>query len=282
MEQTKKKRYHILDSIRGITLISMIAFHTVWDLVYIFDVDWAWFETPIAYIWQQSICWVFIALSGFCWSLGGRKLRRGLIVLAAGFLVSLVTEVFMPDQRVRFGVLTLLGSSMLLMIPLDRLLRERKKSSDDSCASKECPVEGSIIGGSVLKLPASAGLGASLLAFCLTRNVNDGNLGFESLNLAELHEALYKMGDAGNFLGFAESGFYSADYFSLIPWFFLFLAGYFGYYLAVQKGAMEKAAALKPLPKMFGWVDYIGRHSLIIYMLHQPVIYGVLYLAFGL
>lgn len=184
MEQTKKKRYHILDSIRGITLISMIGFHTVWDLVYIFDVNWAWYETPIAYIWQQSICWVFIALSGFCWSLGRRKLRRGLTVLTAGFLVSLVTEVFMPDQIIRFGVLTLLGCSMLLMIPLDRLFIKKEKVS------------------------GAAGLAVSLLAFCITRNVNDGSLGFESLELAKLPQALYQMGDVGNFLGFTEPRFY--------------------------------------------------------------------------
>ena len=258
-----KKRYHILDTIRGITLLSMIAFHTVWDLVYIFDVDWSWFESSIAYIWQQSICWAFIALSGFCWSLGRRKLRRGLTVLLAGFLVSLATEIFMPDQIVRFGVLTLLGCSMLLMIPLDRLLVLAK----DGIAKENG-----------LKVSAAAGLIVSLLAFCVTRNVNDGSLGFESLELAKLPRALYQMGDVGNFLGFAEPKFYSSDYFSLIPWFFLFLAGYFGYYLALLKGALEKAAALKPLPKIFGWVDDIGKHSLIIYMLHQPVIYGVLYL----
>jgi uncharacterized membrane protein len=102
------------------------------------------------------------------------------------------------------------------------------------------------------------------------------------MKLVKLPRALYQMGDVGNFLGFTEPRFYSADYFSLIPWFFLFLAGYFGYHWAMQKGALEKAAALKPLPKLFGWVDFMGKHSLIIYMLHQPVIYGVLYLIFEL
>ena len=164
----------------------------------------------------------------------------------------------MLDQIIRFGVLTLLGCSMLLMVPLDRLFIKKEKVS------------------------AAAGLAVSLLAFCITRNVNDGSLGFESLDLVKLPRALYQMGDVGNFLGFTEPRFYSADYFSLIPWFFLFWAGYFGYHLVIQKGAMEKAAALKPLPKLFGWVDFIGKHSLIIYMLHQPVIYGVLYLIFEL
>jgi uncharacterized membrane protein len=209
-------------------------------------------------------------------------LRRGLTVLAAGFLVSLVTEVFMPDQIIRFGVLTLLGCSMLLMIPLDRLLLEKEKTSEDSQVSKGCPAKDSITGGNGFKLPAATGLAVSLVVFCITRNINDGSLGFESLNLVKLPRALYQMGDVGNFLGFTEPRFYSADYFSLIPWFFLFMAGYFGYHWAMKSGALEKAAALKPLPKLFGWVDFMGKHSLIIYMLHQPVIYGVLYLIFEL
>ena len=78
------------------------------------------------------------------------------------------------------------------------------------------------------------------------------------------------MGDLFTFLGFMEVGFYSADYFSLIPWFFLFIAGYFGYRLVEEKGLLEKIGEWKPLPRVFG---YIGRQSLIIYMLHQPVIY---------
>ena len=56
-------------------------------------------------------------LSGYCWSLGRRHLRRGLTVFAAGALVSAVTLIAMPENAVRFGVLTLLGSASLLLIP---------------------------------------------------------------------------------------------------------------------------------------------------------------------
>ena len=64
MEKQKKSRVEWLDSIRGITLISMILYHAVWDIVYIAKVDWDWFKSDGAYIWQQSICWTFILLSG--------------------------------------------------------------------------------------------------------------------------------------------------------------------------------------------------------------------------
>ena len=49
-----------LDSLRGLTLFSMIAYHLCWDLVYLRGLPWAWYNGFWAYIWQQSIC------SSFC------------------------------------------------------------------------------------------------------------------------------------------------------------------------------------------------------------------------
>ena len=76
------------------------------------------------------------------------------------------------------------------------------------------------------------------------------------------------------FIGFTEKSFYSADYFSLFPWLFLYLTGYFGYEVAKQKGALEKLAELKSWGK---FLNLVGKKSLIIYMLHQPVVYGILF-----
>ena len=72
------------------------------------------------------------------------------------------------------------------------------------------------------------------------------------------------------YLGFPGPGFYSTDYFSLIPWLFLFWAGFY-LYKVVGRPRMEplRRSICPPL----GW---IGRHSLVIYMLHQPVLYGLL------
>ena len=109
------KRYRVLDEIRGVTICSMILYHTVWDLVYIFERKWNWFYSDLAYLWQQSICWCFIFLSGFCFSLGKKKIKRGLFILAAGILVTIVTCLITPSQRIFFGVLILLGASMVIM-----------------------------------------------------------------------------------------------------------------------------------------------------------------------
>ena len=95
-----RRRIASLDALRGLTLVSMIAYHACWDLVYLFHADWDWYRGTGAYIWQQSICWVFILLSGFCVPLGHRTLKRGAQVFAAGALVTVVTLVFMPEDRV--------------------------------------------------------------------------------------------------------------------------------------------------------------------------------------
>jgi len=247
-----RQRYHILDEIRGITLCSMILYHAVWDLVYMFGNDWAWYQSDFAYIWQQSICWTFILLSGFCFSIGKRRVRRGLIVFAAGVLVSLVTEIFMPANRIRFGVLTLLGSCMLIFV-LINWMRDK---------------------GGNLKSSPMPGMVLSFIAFILSKRINDGYLGFADVRIFKLPKGLYRLGDFGNFLGFTENTFYSTDYFSLFPWFFLFLTGVCLYKWFLQRNWIER---LSQLPSLGKWWRPIGRHSLIIYMVHQPIIYGVLY-----
>lgn len=68
-----------LDSLRGLTLFSMIAYHLCWDLVYLRGLPWAWYNGFWAYIWQQSICCTFILLSGYCCQASRHPIRRGAI-----------------------------------------------------------------------------------------------------------------------------------------------------------------------------------------------------------
>ena len=112
----------------------------------------------------------------------------------------------------------------------------------------------------------------SAVLFALTRNVSAGYLGFGSLRLW-LPQTLYANYVTAYF-GFYPWWFYSTDYFALLPWLFLFWAGYF-LYGVVGRQRMEplRRSVCPPL----GW---LGRHSLLLYLLHQPVIYGVLLVVF--
>ena len=114
MEPQTAARYRLLDELRGLDLISMMLYHGMWDVVFLFGVAQKWYTGRPGFVWQQSICWVFILLSGFCLPLGHHPFRRGAVVFGAGALVTAVTLLFLPEDVVWFGVLTLLGSSMLL------------------------------------------------------------------------------------------------------------------------------------------------------------------------
>ncbi len=243
----ESKRYAILDSFRGLILISMIAYHTVWDMVYIFGENWGWYKSDLAYVWQQSICCSFILLSGFCWSLSRVKWKRGMTVFMAGVVISVVTTLVMPDNRILFGVLTLLGSCMLLMIPLECVLKHVR------------PAIGLII---------------SLVLFFFTRHINDGYWGFGDWELVKLPSAWYSS-PFMTYLGFPEDTFFSADYFSLIPWSFLFIAGYFLYRVFVERKLLEHLNIGRNKV-----LEQLGKHSLVVYMLHQPLVYGVLTLMY--
>ena len=109
-----KQRLPFIDLIRGITIIEMISYHFLWDLVYLYNADIPWYKSHGAYIWQQSICWTFILLAGFSWHLGKKHMKRGLWAFGGGVVVSLVTAIVLPNDRVRYGVLTLIGSCILI------------------------------------------------------------------------------------------------------------------------------------------------------------------------
>lgn len=238
-----KQRYALLDSLRGLALINMIIYHGAWNMVYIYGFEWDWYRGREAYLWQQSICWTFILLSGFCWSMGKSHLKNGVLVFGGGLLVTAVTLLVMPSNRVISGVLTCIGSCILLLIPLERFLR---------------------------KLPPSWGGIVGFFLFLLTRGANGGYLGIGGIRLVELPEGWYQ-GVLGIWMGFPYPGFYSTDYFSILPWFFLFLTGYFLYQLCQKRGWLQKKIVQVGVPGL----ETLGRNSLLIYLLHQPILYLV-------
>ena len=123
-QKAPASRYALLDELRGLDLVSMMLYHACWDMMFLFGIWMDWYAGMPGRLWQQTICWVFILLSGFCVPLGHRTLKRGAQVFAAGALVTVVTLVFMPEDRVVFGVLTFLGSAMLLTGVLEPLLKK--------------------------------------------------------------------------------------------------------------------------------------------------------------
>ena len=242
-----KPRYPALDLIRGLALVSMMAYHAAWDLVYLFGIDWPWYHGQGAFLWQQATCWTFILLSGFCAPMGRSGYKRGLTVFACGWVITLVMRIFMPGTPNLFGILVFLGSAMVIARALQPILR---------------------------KVPPIPGMALSFAAFAILRKITDGTIGLGSLQVM-LPQALYA-NHLTAFFGFPHGGFRSTDYFPLLPWLFLFLTGWFLHALCSRKGWLERLPGWK-LPVL----NTLGRYSLYVYMAHQPVIYGILWLVFS-
>ena len=124
------------------------------------------------------------------------------------------------------------------------------------------------------KIPLWAGLAVFGLLTWLTWNIQNGQLGFAPIWSLQLPASWYQ----SNWLmplGFVPNGFFSADYFPLLPWVFVFFAGSLAG-VPLKEGRFPAFV----YPTHVRWLAAVGRHTLWIYLLHQPVIYGVLSLIF--
>lgn len=236
------ERYRFIDDIRGFALVNMILYHAIWDLVYLYGVEWPWYVGVPGQIWQQAICWTFIFVSGFCLSFSSHPVQHGVEVSLAGLAVTFVTLGFMPQACIIFGVLTCIGACMILL-GLVRPLLER-----------------------VQRGTWFVGLLCFVL-FLFSRGLINGHLGFGDWFSIDVPSALYS-NLFTTFLGMPTQGFYSADYFPLFPWLFLFAAGYFLCQWLAQRNKLS--IFCKSYCRALSWA---GRHSLFIYLLHQPVIF---------
>ncbi len=241
------KRYTLVDVLRGLAIIAMVAYHTLWDLVYIFDVGIPWFTSDSASFFQMSIRWSFIFISGFSLSFSRNKLKRGITVLIGSVIISLATYFFMPENFILFGVLNLIAVGMLATIPLEKLFK---------------------------KIHPLVGIILCFLLFYLTYSTELGRWEIGNFTLLKFPKWLY-LNNFTAFFSFPPKSFDSPDYVPLLPWLFLFWVGYFTYLLCLKKGWLKylSTVSFKPL-------EFLGRHSLLIYLLHQPIIYVILKLIF--
>lgn len=235
-------RYHLIDALRGFALVNMVLFHLLYDIFNIFSAGTGWNSEPLTIIWERFICCSFIILSGVSFNFSHRPFKRGIVLNACGFLITIVTVLVIPSQAVWFGILNFLGCAMMLAYPMKGYLE---------------------------KIKPAVGAVCSLLLFALLYGVPDGYVGFFGAELFSLPEFLYGI-KALAFIGFPSADFHSTDYFPIIPWIFLFIFGYFAW------RAIKNCNADRFFKRRIPFFDFIGRHTLIIYILHQPIIMGIL------
>ena len=245
--QTKKIRYALLDEIRGFMVLCMVFYHgflTVYNLLEL-PVSLRLFEffTPIEPLFAAG----FIILSGLMCGFSRSNIKRGALLSAFSVLLTIVTAVasnYVGDMTIYFGILHLLGVSMLFCGVFNFILKRVNKY---------------------------IGLILSLAAAVITYGFFDSNLdllGITNLLPVSVYKNPYLFP-----LGITTAEFSSADYFPILPWLFVFL---FGYYLYKFEFVQRHSKLFKP--KRIKPLGFLGRHALIIYVVHQPIIYALCYL----
>jgi uncharacterized membrane protein len=243
MVQDRVKRFWEIDFFRGIAIILMIVFHIFFDLTF-FDIYEINFKSGFfLYLWV-SIPLLFLLLVGISIPLKFNKLdkvlkkergkiitsfvKRGLFIFMLGLFITLVTWFLIGERFIIFGILHLIGLSIIITIPL--------------------------INSKWFNL--FVGLVLIVVGF-MTYSVRIDSSWFI-------------------LIGIRPRGFYTLDYFPLLPWLGVVLIGIFiGNHLYTN---YKRQFSIPELGEntVVKTIGFLGRHSLFIYLIHQPLIITVL------
>lgn len=249
MSKTKvqKDRIGLMDDLRGFCVFCMIFYHG-FLLAYDFFGVAAGLEAynffkPV----QPLFAGTFILLCGISCRLSHSNWERGAKLLGVALAINLATIVILPNlhvfgmdfsgSEIWFGILDLLAVCILLFAATHKVID---------------------------LLPPAAGAFLMAVFYYITRGIQNFKIGFPG----EL-EATLPVSWQGHFwtfpLGFHGPQFWSADYFPLLPWMFLFFAGaYLGIY--IQEGDLPAFT----YRSLFRPVNWLGRHALLVYVIHVP------------
>lgn len=223
------KRIYELDLLRGIGIIAVVIFHFAWNICSKYKLE------IINSAWVGILVNIFsgmlIFVSGASAQLGRNTLKRGLAVFGCGLIVTAATYIVIPDSFIRFGILHLLGVSMIT-----------------AAAVKKLGFSGMITGCAACVFIA-AGIFVSEL------RVNTPYLFW---------------------LGLVTENYSAADHFPVLPWMGIFFAGY-TFSVRFYKDRRSPFTKGRYKNNLF---SAAGRHSLAVYMIHQPILQLILYIPF--
>ena len=221
----------------------MVLFHAMYTVGYMFGYPFSVKMFNFFSLVSPAFAYAFIMMCGISCTLSRSNFRRSLPIIGAALAVTVVTLFISPEAPIIFGILHLLGVCVLLWSFIDKI---------------------------PFRLSPVVGLIASVLLFVITYHLPDGYLGFEGFVSISLPESLYN--NAFMALGFIAKGKNYADYFPLIPWAFAFMSG-------VSAGKLLKGRYPEFMYKQrVKFFSVLGTNAFIIYVLHQPIIFGVSYI----
>ena len=241
------KRIHLMDELRGFAVFCMVFYHGFYTLAFLMGQSWGEWLYRFFMPAEPWFAGLFIFIAGISSNLTHSNLVRGVKLLGVALLVTLATAIAVPEELIVFGILHVLRVCMLA-IGLLQLLRRRLGRTEEP-PFRLWPVV------------------VCAVLFIVTRYLASGYLQIPFVLRVFLPSGWYQAWLAP--LGLPGPGFSSADYFPLLPWCFVFAAG-------TVVGRLAKAGKFPAwtYPSRVPFFSFLGRHALLIYVLHQPVIYG--------
>lgn len=237
------KRFWEIDVFRGIAIVMMIIYHLSYDLYFLGN-----FQIKINSLYwvlfQRTTASLFLLLVGISLTISHfrskekysekdlffRNLKRGTKIFFWGAIITLFTFVFLNNGIILFGILHLIGVSIIISYPL---LEYKYKN-----------------------------LALGVLVILLGTYLS--NFTFDTAYLL--------------WLGFEPRSFFSFDYFPILPWYGVVLIGIF-----LGNSVYPNSQRRFEIPDFSSnlisiALSFLGRHSLKIYLFHQPIIILLLYL----
>ncbi len=239
-QQIGTSRYWEIDALRGVAILGMIGFHLAWDLgmyglvrVNMGRGPWPWFSRIIATTFLTLVgVSLVISDSKRKGSPGFRKyLLRGAKIFGLGLIITGVTYLFLGNSFVVFGILHLIGFSVIAAYPF---LPYRRRWV-------------SLLVGIIVIAAGSY------------------------LNRQSAFTPWFI------WLGVNELGRSMVDWYPVLPWFGMVLVGiWIGHTLYTggqRQFALPDASGVPVIREL----ATLGRHALLIYLVHQLVLLGILF-----
>ena len=235
------KRYPELDSLRGAAVLAMIAYHVCFDLSFYYGYD-VGINTGLSVFFARATASLFLMLTGICFVISYER--------------TVLTERMMKYAK-RAGIV--LGGGMIVTL-VTWLLD---------------PATFVVFG--ILHL-----MGTAILLQYLVRPLRRWNIILGALVCATAF--LVPNGTVSTSLllplGIMNKGFMSVDYYPLLPWFGPIVIGMgIGdlFYIPKRSASLSFFDTFRWPP----WLLWIGKKSLLIYFIHQPIVLLLLWLLLG-
>lgn len=255
--ETTRKRAFELDLLRGFAIFMMILHHFAFDLRFIFQYNvFGFIDGTCNWFWaflHPFFILIFVMISGICCQFSRnnfkRALKLGLIAIAFSVVTITADHFLMLGCAIYFNVLHLLTLATLLFAIFDAI-EQKKTGSRDSR-------QGTMV------------LFLIVAAFFLLQHA----LPFYQFTLPYKWSFILGLEPDPKVIMPV-----MGDEMPIIPWVGVFFVG-----VLIGRFVYQSKETLFPnAPKAFLTatrpLEWIGKHSLLVYLIHQPIVLGILYL----